>query len=186
MIKRKLVGDDTGLPVERVAGGSSGSVSNKGTWSYDPLSNQWNYIVNGQLARNTWFESDVTGTNCWYAVDGNGNMLTGLVIKDGNVYYLQEQGSDAGKLLANAVVSVGALVLETDEYGKVIGDISLFAGLLNIYDMDKAIIESQVVEPLTVPILENAVVNFANTQLAEGFIRGTDGNYYYMEKQLTI
>ena len=70
----QLIGDATGILVDTqvVANASN---ANNGNWHYDPITNNWQYVINGQLARNTWFESNVTGNNCWYAVKWGASYL---------------------------------------------------------------------------------------------------------------
>ncbi len=99
--------------------------------------------------RNAWFESSITGTNCWYAVDSSGNMLTGLVRHNGFVYYLQVGGSEAGKLLANTTVDIGGIIITLDSEGKVVGDLSILQGAASIYDMDSIATADQNVAALS-------------------------------------
>ncbi|MBR0039297.1 MAG: InlB B-repeat-containing protein [Lachnospiraceae bacterium] len=179
----QLIGDDTGLQVDIIVPAGGNSSNESGVWNYDPIINKWKYMVNGQPARNTFFESFVSGTSCWYAVDANGDMLTGLVKRNGNVYYLQESGAEAGKLMANTTINIGGVVFETDAEGKLVGDLSLFVGLANVYDMDLMNTNAQ---GETVPILEETptveppMVNFANTELREGFVNAGNGIIYFM------
>lgn len=179
--KGRLIGDDTGLqvdiiiPMEAREAGSSSNES--GSWKYDPITNNWQYLVNGQPAKNTFFESFVSGTSCWYAVDANGNMLTGLVRKNGSIYYLQETGAEAGKLMANTTISIGGVIFELDAEGKIIGDLSLFGVFGNVYDMDSMSANEQVE---TSPALEVPMVNFANTEIREGFVNAGNGIIYFM------
>ena len=170
----KLIGDDYGIDAEVVAAGGNGSGDN-GNWNYNPLNNTWQYMVNGEPAKNMFFESDVTGVSCWYAVDANGNMLTGLVKTNGNIYYLQEVGVEAGKLMANVVINIGGVLFETDAAGKIIGDTSLISNIANVYDMDQSIAQSE-----NATEVQQAVTNFVNTQVAEGFVNGGNGEVYFM------
>lgn len=112
----KLLGDDYGIDAEMVAASGGGE---NGNWNYDPINNNWQYMINGEPAKNMFFESNVSGASCWYAVDANGNMLTGLVKTNGNIYYLQEVGVEAGKLMAGVVINIGGVLFETDAEGKI-------------------------------------------------------------------
>ena len=174
----QLISDDTGIDADIIVDLNSSNSGERGNWNYDPITNNWQYMIDGQPAKNTWFESNVTGTSCWYAVDSNGNMLTGLVRTNGSIYYLQESGAEAGKLMANATVTINGVVFETDAEGKIIGDLSLFGNIFNIYDMDQMAGENQNGE--TIPIIEPPVVNFANTQFTQGFVNAGNGIIYFM------
>ena len=176
----KLTGDDYGINPERVSSGGSSS-GEKGNWNYDPVNNNWQYMVNGTPAKNMFFESNVTGTSCWYAVDANGNMLTGLVRTNGNIYYLQETGAEAGKLMANIIINIGGVFFETDSEGKIVGDLSLISSMTNVYDMDQATTENPAANAMAnAAIAQPAVTNFANTQVTEGFVNAGNGIVYFM------
>ena len=176
----QLIGDAAGINAQIVV--AETAASDAAAWSYDPLTNTWQYTKNGHKLTNTFFTSNVSGANCWYAVDTNGNMLTGLVKKDGAVYYLQENGAEAGKLMACTTVNINGVVFETDAEGKIIGDLSLFGNVLSIYDMDKqqAIAASVNANGEVIPIIEN----MANTQLVEGFVHVGNGVFNYIIKDV--
>ena len=181
----QLIGDDAGLQIEFIvsSGVSSSNSNESGVWNYDPIANKWKYMVNGQPAKNTFFESYVSGTSCWYAVDTNGEMLTGLVRHNGNIYYLQESGAEAGKLMAGITLLIGGVAYTTDTEGKIVGDLSALAGLPSIYDMDSMNTNAA---GETIPILDQtpvnevAMVNFANTELKNGFVNAGNGIINFM------
>ena len=109
-------------------------------------------------------------------------MLTGLVKKDGAVYYLQESGADAGKLMASTTVNINGVVFETDASGKIVGDISLFENVLTIYDMDKQqqIAASVNANGEVIPIIDSMV----GTQPVEGFVHVGNGIFNYIVKEV--
>ncbi|MBR3288594.1 MAG: hypothetical protein IKI71_02370 [Lachnospiraceae bacterium] len=166
-----MVSDNYGINPEQV---SASGGAERGNWNYDPIKNNWQYMINGEPAKNMFFESNVSGVSCWYAVDADGNMLTGLVKANGYIYYLQENGVEAGKLMANTIVNIGGVFFETDSEGKIVGDISLISNIANVYDMDQSIAANAGVAAQT------AVTNFANTQTTEGFVNAGNGVVYFM------
>ena len=169
----QLIGESTGLNPQIVV---NRSASSNTQWVYIPATNKWQYSVGGSLLINTFFTSNVTGTDCWYAVDNNGNMLTGLVKKDGAVYYLQEQGSNMGMLVAGTSVTIGGIAFETDTAGKVIGDLSIFGGMLNIYDMDQYANNANG--------LNAQAGDMSGADQVEGFVNAGNGIFYYMMKEV--
>ena len=74
-------------------------------------------------------------------------------------------------------------MFETDAEGKLIGDLSLFGDLINVYDMDLMNTNEQgETVPIIpeVPTVEPPMVNFANTELREGFVNAGNGIIYFM------
>ena len=106
-------------------------------------------------------------------------MLTGVVKYNGQYYYLQEIGTEIGKLMANTNVTINGIVFVTDEGGKIVGDASLFENAVNIYDMDLHIFTNSNVNANgeVIPIIGNV----GTTELAEGFVNDGSGIFYYME-----
>lgn len=115
--------DSNGRLIDNKISSINDSVNNKGIWFHEPLMNQWQYLViqpDGivSVTRNSWFLSDVTGTNEYYAVDKNGYLITGFVKYRGNIHYLSEKGSDKGQLLSNTIIVVNDIQIALDTTGK--------------------------------------------------------------------
>lgn len=56
-----------------------------------------------------------------------------------------------------------------------LGDLSLISSIANVYDMDQSAIQTE-----NVTAAQPAITNFANTQVAEGFVNGGNGEVYFM------
>ncbi len=73
-----------------------------GSWEYDPLINGWKYRdkQTGAVFKNQWITaSNAQGKEAWYAVDNDGNMITGWVKDSGKFYYMSQKPSTMGELV---------------------------------------------------------------------------------------
>ena len=132
--------NSNGVLVDKLVSPINNSINNRGMWFYEPILNKWQYIImqaDGSLAiaKNTWFLSNVSGSDVYYAVDKDGYLITGFVKYRGNIYYLAETGADIGKLIANTSIRVYGLDLHLGPEGKVMIDMSLYP-YIKVFDMD--------------------------------------------------
>ena len=87
------------------------TLKSTGTWEYDPNSNNWKFYRLGETkdyVSNDWvYETDDHGKTIWYALDKNGNMLTGFINYQGRYYYLSEDENSKGQLQTGMITING-------------------------------------------------------------------------------
>lgn len=94
---------------------------NDGTWDYDPATNNWKFKIfdeNGYVLRiyyNCWiYKKNAKGIGAWYAVDADGNMITGWAKYNGDFYYMSQKSSSRGELTTGEVI-IGGKTYELDK-----------------------------------------------------------------------
>ncbi len=85
-----------------------------GVWDYDPYTDEWKFKIldsNGNMLRiyyNTWIHKiNDKGKDSWYAVDENGNMITGFAKYNGDFYYFSQKADSRGELITGETVIAG-------------------------------------------------------------------------------
>ena len=85
-----------------------------GIWDYEPATNNWKFKIideNGYVLRiyyNCWiYKKNAKGIGSWYAVDDEGNMITGWVKHNGEYYYLSPKSSSKGELITGETIIAG-------------------------------------------------------------------------------
>lgn len=97
-----------------------------GVWDYDPYSNSWKFKIldaNGNMLRiyyNCWInKKNDKGKDSWYAVDEDGNMITGFAKYNGDYYYFSPKSENRGELLTGETI-IGGRTYVFDENGALI------------------------------------------------------------------
>lgn len=88
--------------------------TNDGVWDYDPYSDEWKFKIldaNGNMLRiyyNCWIHKiNDKGKDSWYAVDENGNMITGFAKFNGDFYYFSQKADSRGELITGETIIAG-------------------------------------------------------------------------------
>lgn len=94
--------------------GLSKSNTNDGVWDYDPYTDKWKFKIfdtDGNMIRiyfNCWIQkTNDKGKDSWYAVDENGNMITGFAKYNGDFYYFSQKADSRGELMTGEVIIAG-------------------------------------------------------------------------------
>lgn len=87
---------------------------NDGVWDYDPYNDEWKFKIldaNGNMLRiyyNCWIHKiNDKGKDSWYAVDENGNMITGFAKYNGDFYYFSQKSDSRGELITGETIIAG-------------------------------------------------------------------------------
>ena len=117
-------GLQVGIDGERLNTSEAEYVENEGTWDYEPSTNNWKFKiidVNGYILRiyfNCWIsKKNAKGVGSWYAVDNDGNMITGWLKHNGEYYYMSQKSSSRGELTTGETIIAG----KTYEFDKKTG-----------------------------------------------------------------
>ena len=88
--------------------------TNDGVWDYDPYTDEWKFKIldaNGNMLRiyyNCWIHKiNDKGKDSWYAVDENGNMITGFAKYNGDFYYFSQKADSRGELITGEIAIAG-------------------------------------------------------------------------------
>lgn len=92
-----------------------------GAWEYDPTINKWKFYRGGQddkhYVSNDWvYETNDHGKTLWYALDNNGNMLTGFINYKGKYYYLSEAEETKGQM-QTGLMNINGVTYAFDDSG---------------------------------------------------------------------
>ncbi len=86
----------------------------EGVWDYDPYTDNWKFKVfdaNGNMLKiyyNCWIHKiNDKGKDSWYAVDENGNMITGFAKYNGDFYYFSQKANSRGELITGETIIAG-------------------------------------------------------------------------------
>lgn len=84
-----------------------------GSWKYNPNSNNWkfeNVNVDGSkiVYKDKWINTkNPQGEETWYAVDADGNMITGWIKSYGEYYYMSKDEKSKGELVKEKITIDG-------------------------------------------------------------------------------
>jgi glucan-binding YG repeat protein len=94
-----------------------------GSWNYEPISNQWKFEnINADGTKTTytdqWINTEnAQGEKVWYTVDKDGNMVTGWLKSDGEIYFMSTDPNSRGELVKGTVMIDGKTYTFDEETG---------------------------------------------------------------------
>lgn len=94
--KRKAAASDTGV----------------NSWEYNPVANNWRYVEKNESDTKSYNSRWITVNNDqgvpeWYAVDMDGNMITGWVKHNGRFYYMSSDPATRGEMVKGIAIVDG-------------------------------------------------------------------------------
>lgn len=105
--------------------GANANTTGVNSWEYNPVTNNWKYVEKNasetKSYKNRWITvNNDQGKPEWYAVDVDGNMITGWVKHNGSFYYMSSDPATKGKMVKGIAIVDGKEYLFDIETGELV------------------------------------------------------------------